>query len=271
MKYVGRMLSLLLLAALLCTLMPSAALAAEEDGVWLSVTEDTADGSVTALIVTNTTVTDGVVKLSYDSTELTYQEITVNGDCVAQYAVNPNEAGTVRISWVAPGQYESDGAGIRLLQVTFTGTDGSSLSLSGAVHDGEGSLISLVEVDTSALTAAIAAAEALDQNAYTADSYAAVESALTEAKAVLADPTATQEEVDAAAKKLEDAMDALVAGETEPVTEPSTAPATQPGQGGGNSTTGDESKLTLVIAVMAICAVGIVAVAVIMKKRGRRE
>lgn len=266
MKNARRMLSLLLLAALLGTLLTSAALAAETDGVWLSVTRDTASGTVTALIVTNTTVTDGLVKLSYDSTKLTYQEIAVNGDCVAQYAVNPNEAGTVRISWVAPGQYESDGAGIRLIQVTFTGTDGSSLSLSGVVHDGEGNLISLVEVDTSALEAAVAEAEALDENAYTADSYAAVESALTAAKAVLADPTATQEEVDAAAKALSDAIDALVIRTTEPTT-----PATKPGQGGSSSDTGDDSQLGLAIAVMAICAVSIVAVAVIMKKRGRGE
>lgn len=267
MKYVRKALSLLLLAALLGTLMTSAALAAETDSVWLSVTEDTAAGSVTALIVTNTTVTDGVMKLTYDSSELTYQSITVNSDCVAQYAVNPNEAGTVRISWVAPGQYASDDAGISLIRVTFAGTDGSSLRLSGTAHDGEGNLISLVEVDTSALEAAIAAAEALDENAYTAESYAAVDDALTDAKAVLADPTATQEEVDAAAKALNDAMDALAAKESEP----SGTAATRPNQGGGNSGTGDESQIGLVIAVMAVCAVGIVAVAVIMKKRGHRE
>lgn len=199
MKNVKRMLSVLLLPVLVLTLMTTAVLAAETQSVWLSVTEN--ENSVTALIVTNTTVTDGVVKLSYDSSKLTYQSISVSEGYVAKYAVNPKEDGMVKISWVAPGAYESDAAGLSLIQVTFAGTDGDSLTLSGTLHDADGDLILLEEA----------------------------------------------------------------AAQPQETTAPS---ATNPG-GGNNSDTGDDTPLETLIAVMAICAMGIVAVVVIMKKRGR--
>ena len=63
--------------------------------------------------------------------------------------------------------------------------------------------------DTSALEEAIEKAEALNEENYTPETWADVEKALEDAKAVLADPNASQEEVDLAAAALEMAMQNL--------------------------------------------------------------
>ena len=68
--------------------------------------------------------------------------------------------------------------------------------------------------DTTELQAAIDAAEALTESDYTADSWAEVESALAAAKAALG--STDQKVVDAAAKALNDAVEALVEAEPEP-------------------------------------------------------
>ena len=76
------------------------------------------------------------------------------------------------------------------------------------------------------LSKAIADAEALDADAYTAESYAVVTAALKTAKAVMQDADATQEEADAAATALSNAIDAL---KEKPVsTEPTEPEATEP-------------------------------------------
>lgn len=64
-------------------------------------------------------------------------------------------------------------------------------------------------VNTDALAEAIAAAEALKSEDYTAESFESVTSALNEAGRILADPNATQEQADKASKALTDAMAAL--------------------------------------------------------------
>ncbi|MCD8354383.1 MAG: fibronectin type III domain-containing protein [Clostridiales bacterium] len=64
-------------------------------------------------------------------------------------------------------------------------------------------------VDTSALTAAIEAAEALTETDYKTSTWSVLEDALEAAETVLADADATQEEVDAAAAALTAAIDAL--------------------------------------------------------------
>lgn len=260
MRNVKRMLSLLILAALIGTMMTTAVLADENPGVWLSVTEDPQTGTVTARIVTNTAVTDGLVKLSYDSNALIYSALAVNSDCVAQHSVNPNEAGAVKIGWVAPGEYTADGTGLTLMTVTFTGTDASTLELTGTVHNAEGLQISLVEIRTGALEAAIGSAEALDPTAYTPESWAAVADALTAAKAVLADPTATQAEADTAAAGLNAAIAAL-----------QTAPSVPTAPGGDNSQTGDDTPLVPILIVMALCLVGIIVLVMILIRKGRKK
>ncbi len=64
-------------------------------------------------------------------------------------------------------------------------------------------------VDTSTLSAAITQAEALTESDYTSSSWADLETALENAKTVLADSAATQDEVDSATAALTAAIDAL--------------------------------------------------------------
>ena len=68
-------------------------------------------------------------------------------------------------------------------------------------------------VDKEALNAAIAAAEALKESDYTADSWNAMQEQLAAAKEVAADTEATQDEVYAATEALNDAVNALVKAE----------------------------------------------------------
>lgn len=72
----------------------------------------------------------------------------------------------------------------------------------------------IIEVDKEALRAAIASAKALDGSSYTAESYAAVTTALRTAQAVLANVAATQENVDAAREALQKAIANLKKAET---------------------------------------------------------
>ena len=65
------------------------------------------------------------------------------------------------------------------------------------------------ETDTTELAQAIKDAEALNSTDYTEDSWADLQAALSAAKETLADETATQDDVDAAAKALTDAIAAL--------------------------------------------------------------
>ena len=65
------------------------------------------------------------------------------------------------------------------------------------------------KADTTALEAAIGEADALNEDDYTPSTWAGLDEPLADAKAVLADPEATQDEVDAAAAALNDAIDAL--------------------------------------------------------------
>ena len=65
------------------------------------------------------------------------------------------------------------------------------------------------KADTTALEAAIGEADALNEDDYTPSTWAGLGEPLADAKAVLADPEATQDEVDAAAAALNDAIDAL--------------------------------------------------------------
>ena len=65
-------------------------------------------------------------------------------------------------------------------------------------------------VDTSALEAAIAAAEAVDRSRYTEDSLAAMDRQLQSARSTLSNPNATQTTVNLAARRLNNAVAALV-------------------------------------------------------------
>lgn len=84
-----------------------------------------------------------------------------------------------------------------------------------------------VEQNKTALKEQIKAAEALAEADYAADSWAAMEKALREAQIVDVDAYATQDEIDAAAAALADAVKALVPKEEKPV-EPDVKPDVKP-------------------------------------------
>lgn len=270
MRIARKTVTLVTLAALLCTLLAATAFAAENGSLWAAVEQT--EGTV-ALIVTDTTVTDGVVKVTYDSTKLTYKSTDVTAEYVAMHAVNAEEAGVVLISWVAPGPYELEDEAVCLIRVNFSGTEEeNSIRLTGTAHDKDGNELSFADApDTSALEKAIAEAGELEKSDYTEESFEALEEALAEAEEVLADSTATQEEVDAAEKALREAMDALekVSGGTETEstkgeeTESSSTRNTE--NSGGNSNTGDSSMTTFFVALGTLSAAGIALLLVQMK------
>lgn len=224
MKSVNKLLRLLAVVLVISMMMATVAFAAETGKVWLSVTQSGKD--TVALIVTDTTVTDGLVKVTYDPEALTYKGVMVSSEYVAMHSVNAEEAGTVLISWVAPEAYEADGSALTLIEVTFEGED-TAIEATGMAHDAEGNELPIGTVDTSALEEAIDEAETLNGEDYTEETWTALEEAKEAAEAVLADPTATQDEVDEAAAALKEAIAALEKAPAEPSEEP-TEPSEEP-------------------------------------------
>lgn len=201
-----KIVSMFMLAALLCALCVTA-YAAEAGSVWLAVTGD--ETATTVNVVTDTTVTDGQITVTYDAEKLTYAGVETDEAYVAVYAVNAEETGKVVIAWVAPEAYAADGSGKILLKVLFTGTEGE-VTVEGAFRAFDGSEVPMSEgPDTTALEAALAAAAEVDPALYTEETVAALNEAVAAAEAVLADPAASQADVDAATKALEDAIAAL--------------------------------------------------------------
>ena len=208
MKRVNKLLRLLAVVLVMTLMMATVAFAAETGKVWIS-TSESEEGTV-AMILTDTTVTDGLVKVTYDPEVLTYKEVKVNSQYVAMHSVNAGEAGTVLIAWVAPEAYEADGSVLTLIEVIFEGVqEENTMEATGVAQDAEGNELPIGTVDTSALEEAIAKAEELKEEDYTEESWAALEEAKEAAEEVLKDPTATQEEVDEAAAALEEAIAAL--------------------------------------------------------------
>ena len=289
MKNVRKVATLVTLVALLCALLSTTALAAEKGSLWLTVEQNE---STQVRIVTDTVAVDGVIKLTYDSAALTYESLEVNGDCVAMYAVNAQEPGVVLISWVAPGEYTLQEDAVCLMQVRFSGVEEkSTIVLTGTAHDKKGSTLRFADApDVAALKSAIADAEALKEEDFTAESYAALVQVLKEVKAVLADGTATQAEVDAAIAKLQAALSALVkneipeasdptestgttesTGATEESQDPTGSTATKPTEDtGDNSQTGDASHIGLYLMMSLLSGAAILVLALQMKKKGGR-
>lgn len=139
MKFARKM-TAVLLAAALCLLLSMAVFAAEDTALWLKVDQT---AGTTVQIVANTTVTDGVLTLNYDSSVLTYQGITAAEGYVAAHAVNDGTAGVLRISWVAPGAYSAEGEHV-LFTLQFAGVEqANTLALAGVAQDAEGNALTL--------------------------------------------------------------------------------------------------------------------------------
>ena len=210
MKAVNKLLRLLALVLIMSMMLATVAFAAETGKVWISVAESANGKDTVALILTDTTVTDGLVKVTYDPEALTYQGVMVSSEYVAMHSVNAEEPGTVLIAWVAPEAFEADGSVLTLIEVNFEGVqEENTLEAAGVAQDAEGNDIVIGSVDTSALEEAIAKTEELKEEDYTEESWKALEEAKEAAEAVLEDPTATQSEIDEAAEALEEAIAAL--------------------------------------------------------------
>ena len=209
MKQVKKIVCALLLAALVFA-MPTAAFASEDGSMWLGTTKTSE--STTVLIITDTTVTDGLMEVTYDSSVLTYQDVTVSEAYVAMYSVNAEVPGSVKISWVAPEAYKTYGSGICLIEVNFSGTEEkSTVALSGTGHSETGSDVPFNSPDSSELEKVILEAEGLNLNPllFTEESYSNMIDVLAIAKQVLSNPISSQKEIDHAAKALRLAMDNL--------------------------------------------------------------
>lgn len=89
----------------------------------------------------------------------------------------------------------------------LTATQGEMDNAADAIRKAISGLKEIVTIDRAALETAIAQAQQLDLSRYTAETAQAVTNALTAAMAL--PETATQEEIDAAAKALTDALSAL--------------------------------------------------------------
>lgn len=222
----------------------------DETGVTVDVSAEGCDG-----------VTNGRFIVSYDADVLTLVDVQTSG-AYAMSSVNDETEGQVALAWIgseltpektlmltlkfemnAQNQQdtvitvESDGvyAGMELVSAA-----GGSVTVSAEYG---------TVVDTSALEAAVAKAEALNKSNYTPGSYAAVEEALAAAKAVLSDSDATQAEVDDAAKALNDAMSALVLAD------------------GSNPDSGDHSMVDTFAGIALVSAMALAALVVCVKRR----
>lgn len=89
------------------------------------------------------------------------------------------------------------------------GESGSSSNDSNKPAE-KSSVVSTGDVDKSLLESIVNNAKGNDESAYTADSYAALAAAIDAADAVLADPEATQDQVDDAREAVTEAVSALV-------------------------------------------------------------
>ena len=135
-----RKMTALLMAAALIMALTAAVSAAENGQAWLVVEPD--EGTTVSLKV-DTAVTDGVITVTYDAAALTYGGITVAEGQVANYAVNAQTPGTLRIGWVGPGaEVPADGA--VLITLEFTGTEQTnSVTMTGTVHCADGADLTL--------------------------------------------------------------------------------------------------------------------------------
>lgn len=169
-------------------------------------------------------VTNGRFIVSYDPEAVAHATVATS-DAYELSSINDQTAGTVALAWVGSQLTEEPvlmltirlrPVGEVFVETTYTVesdgifADGEQLAVAGASVT--------TEPDASALEQAIKKAEGLEKMMYTEQSFAAVEAALQKAKAVLADPEATQAEMDAAAKALNEAMAALEQADENPPT-----------------------------------------------------
>lgn len=208
MKHVKKIACTLVLAALFCAMLAMAVSAADDGAIWLNTVQN--DDTATVFIVTDATVTDGLVEITYDAETMEVENVVPDEAYVAHYSINGNEDGVMKIAWVAPKPYETNGKGVSPISVRFRIKGEAAATMTGTAYDKDGNEVPICDaLDTSELEKAILEAEALDEDKYTEESWAALAEAVDSGEAVLNDPTATQAEVDAATAAIRSAIEAL--------------------------------------------------------------
>ena len=118
MKSVKRFARMMALAVAICMLLTLSVFATENGSYW--AVDSSAEGEAYAAVMGSGVVTDGIVEMTYDADALSPEDLQVNDAYVAMYSANAEEAGVIRIAWVAPGEIEIDGEDW-LFQLTTTG------------------------------------------------------------------------------------------------------------------------------------------------------
>lgn len=143
MKTMKRVVRSLIVTVLCCAALVVTAFAATEPSAWVQLSEN--GGNTAAQIMSDAAVTDGVLELTYDSSKLTYQNVTADEAHVAMISVNAEQEGIVRISWVAPDRGQAVEEGALLMQVNFTGKAGTrDVALDGSANDADGNAVTIV-------------------------------------------------------------------------------------------------------------------------------
>ena len=214
MKSVKRFARMMALAVAVCMLLTLSVFATETGSFW--ATESSAEGEAYAAVMGSGVVTDGVVEMTYDADALSPGDLQVNEEYVAMYSANAEEAGVIRIAWVAPGEIEIDGEDW-LFQLTTTGE---------------------TEEDPT---------EGEDP---------------TETPTEGEEPTEPEQGEEPTEAPAEDGEDATQA--------PTTKPAGNKKPGSNRPGTGDNTNITLLVALSLVCVAGIAAVVTVMVK-GKKE
>ena len=213
MKSVKRFARMMALAVAVCMLLTLSVFATETGSFW--ATESSAEGEAYAAVMGSGVVTDGVVEMTYDADALSPEDLQVNDAYVAMYSANAEEAGVIRIAWVAPGEIEIDGEDW-LFKLTTTGE---------------------TEEDPT---------EGEDP---------------TEAPTEGEEPTEPEQGEEPTEAPAEDGEDS---------TEATTKPSGNKKPGSNRPGTGDNTNITLLVALSLVCVAGIAAVATVMLK-GKKE
>ena len=125
------------------------------------------------------------------------------------------------------------------------------------------------KADKSILEEVLAEASEVDANAYTAESYAALQAAVAEASDVYNNENATQEEVDAAVTSVQTAIDNLVAVDGTPAETPTENKNTAGSQTGQESTTpkANAAKTGDFAPIAGMAAIAIAGAALVLSRK----
>ena len=234
MKSVKRFARMMALAVAVCMLLTLSVFATETGSYW--ATESSAEGEAYAAVMGSGVVTDGVVEMPYDADALSPEDLQVNEAYVAMYSVNAEKAGVIRIAWVAPGEIEIDGEDW-LFRLTA---------------DDEN-----VEDPTEGEEPTEAPTEGEDPTEAPTEGEEPTE-APTEGEESTEAPTEGEESTEAPAEDGEDA------------TQAPTKPSGNKKPGSNRPGTGDNTNITLLVALSLVCVAGIAAVVTVMVK-GKKE